>query len=266
MNRTFQEVTAAYRNVVELSHKQRVTRMCVPTGPKRAHHGFCCVQLAPTGGATTAQSAALSSVNADPLATGATSRRRPWAPTPRRHPRVATAAAHDLRAAVLLPPTRTPAAGTASRCARWRAGRSTARFSTGSPPRSARRLTPTGRWTPRRGACAQRRRRQWRETAALSWRAVPLVTRSATLCRFSLTSLTRSLALHLHTVVTPGARSLTARLVREAEERLASWTHPDPWVNPYMAGGSRFMRNPAMPLKVRAGAAGEQGQQESRGS
>lgn len=39
--------------------------------------------------------------------------------------------------------------------------------------------------------------------------------------------------------------------MREGEEKLASFTHPDPWVNPYMPGGSRFMRNPALPLKVR---------------
>ena len=43
---------------------------------------------------------------------------------------------------------------------------------------------------------------------------------------------------------------LSSRLVREAEEQLRSWIHPDPWVNPYMPGGSRFMRNPAMPLSV----------------
>ncbi len=46
------------------------------------------------------------------------------------------------------------------------------------------------------------------------------------------------------------ACSLTARLVREAEEKLVEWTHPDPWVNPYMPGGSRFMRNPAVPLSI----------------
>jgi len=39
-------------------------------------------------------------------------------------------------------------------------------------------------------------------------------------------------------------------LVREAEEKLVDWTHPDPWVNPYMPGGSRFMRNPALPLSI----------------
>lgn len=43
---------------------------------------------------------------------------------------------------------------------------------------------------------------------------------------------------------------LSSRLIREAEEKLASWIHPDPWVNPYMPGGSRFMRNPAMPLSI----------------
>jgi NADH dehydrogenase (ubiquinone) 1 beta subcomplex subunit 9 len=43
---------------------------------------------------------------------------------------------------------------------------------------------------------------------------------------------------------------LTQRLVREAEEKVASFTHPDPYVKPYMPGGSKFMRNPAPPIKV----------------
>lgn len=43
---------------------------------------------------------------------------------------------------------------------------------------------------------------------------------------------------------------LTQRLVREAEENLVSWIHPDQYTNPYMPGGSRFMRNPAYPLKT----------------
>lgn len=38
--------------------------------------------------------------------------------------------------------------------------------------------------------------------------------------------------------------------MREAEEELASWAHPDPYVVPYMPGGSRFMRNPAIPIKA----------------
>lgn len=41
-----------------------------------------------------------------------------------------------------------------------------------------------------------------------------------------------------------------ARLVREAEEELTRWAHPDPYVVPYMPGGSRFMRNPAIPIKA----------------
>lgn len=57
-----------------------------------------------------------------------------------------------------------------------------------------------------------------------------------------------SIPLHPHRLAT---RSLSQRLIREAEEQLAAWAHPDPYVNPYMAGGSRFMRNPALPLNVR---------------
>ena len=36
----------------------------------------------------------------------------------------------------------------------------------------------------------------------------------------------------------------------EGEEELASWTHPDNYVVPYMPGGSKFMRNPPPPLKA----------------
>lgn len=42
----------------------------------------------------------------------------------------------------------------------------------------------------------------------------------------------------------------TARLVREARERLAEQTHPDPYIQAYMPGGSLFMRNPAIPLEA----------------
>ena len=45
--------------------------------------------------------------------------------------------------------------------------------------------------------------------------------------------------------------SLTKRLVREAEEKLVEYTHPDPYVIPYMPGGSKFMRNPPPPFEVR---------------
>lgn len=43
---------------------------------------------------------------------------------------------------------------------------------------------------------------------------------------------------------------LSQRLVREAEEKVLSFTHPDPYTKPYMPGGSKFMRNPPLPLKV----------------
>jgi hypothetical protein len=42
----------------------------------------------------------------------------------------------------------------------------------------------------------------------------------------------------------------TARLMREGRERLVANTHPDPYIAPYMPGGSLFMRNPAIPLEV----------------
>jgi len=38
--------------------------------------------------------------------------------------------------------------------------------------------------------------------------------------------------------------------MREAQERLEYHVHPDPYVAPYMPGGSLFMRNPAIPLEV----------------
>ena len=41
-----------------------------------------------------------------------------------------------------------------------------------------------------------------------------------------------------------------ARLLREATERLEKQTHPDPYIAPYMPGGSLFMRNPAIPLEA----------------
>ena len=41
-----------------------------------------------------------------------------------------------------------------------------------------------------------------------------------------------------------------ARLLREAEAELASWTHPDPYTNPYMPGGSRYMRVVPPPLAL----------------
>ncbi len=40
------------------------------------------------------------------------------------------------------------------------------------------------------------------------------------------------------------------RLIREAQEKLVEQTHPDPYIQPYMPGGSLFMRNPAIPLEA----------------
>jgi NADH dehydrogenase (ubiquinone) 1 beta subcomplex subunit 9 len=40
------------------------------------------------------------------------------------------------------------------------------------------------------------------------------------------------------------------RLLREGYERLATYSHPDPYIKPYMPGGSLFMRNPAIPMEV----------------
>jgi len=44
----------------------------------------------------------------------------------------------------------------------------------------------------------------------------------------------------------------STRLIREANEQLAQYTHPDKYVVPYMPGGSKFMRNAPPPLEVRA--------------
>lgn len=38
--------------------------------------------------------------------------------------------------------------------------------------------------------------------------------------------------------------------MREACEKLATQIHPDPYIQPFMPGGSLFMRNPAVPLEV----------------
>ncbi|TMW69306.1 hypothetical protein Poli38472_001462 [Pythium oligandrum] len=43
---------------------------------------------------------------------------------------------------------------------------------------------------------------------------------------------------------------LAKRLVREAEEKLEKYTHPDRYVYNYMPGGTRFMRNAPIPLDV----------------
>jgi len=48
----------------------------------------------------------------------------------------------------------------------------------------------------------------------------------------------------------PVESAKTARLMREAQERLAKQTHPDPYIHAAMPGGSLFMRNPALPLEA----------------
>jgi NADH dehydrogenase (ubiquinone) 1 beta subcomplex subunit 9 len=40
------------------------------------------------------------------------------------------------------------------------------------------------------------------------------------------------------------------RAIREGNERLAQYTHPDKYTIPYMPGGSKFMRNAPPPLEV----------------
>ena len=39
-------------------------------------------------------------------------------------------------------------------------------------------------------------------------------------------------------------------MLREAEAEFQTWIHPDMWTNPYMPGGSKFMRNPPPPLRA----------------
>ena len=41
-----------------------------------------------------------------------------------------------------------------------------------------------------------------------------------------------------------------ARLLREGEAEAAAATHPDPYTVCYMPGGSKFMRNPPLPLEA----------------
>jgi len=40
------------------------------------------------------------------------------------------------------------------------------------------------------------------------------------------------------------------RLLAEGERELKEQTHPDPYIQAYMPGGSLFMRNPALPLEA----------------
>lgn len=46
------------------------------------------------------------------------------------------------------------------------------------------------------------------------------------------------------------AASLAKRLVREAQEKVDHYTHPDRYIFNYMPGGSLFMRNAPIPLDV----------------
>uniref|UniRef100_A0A7S2UV98 NADH dehydrogenase [ubiquinone] 1 beta subcomplex subunit 9 n=1 Tax=Fibrocapsa japonica TaxID=94617 RepID=A0A7S2UV98_9STRA len=38
-------------------------------------------------------------------------------------------------------------------------------------------------------------------------------------------------------------------LLQDAKKEIADMAHPDPYIAPYMPGGSMFMRNPAIPLE-----------------
>ena len=44
--------------------------------------------------------------------------------------------------------------------------------------------------------------------------------------------------------------SLAKRLVREAQEKVAHYTHPDRYIFNYMPGGTLYMRNAPIPLDV----------------
>lgn len=39
-------------------------------------------------------------------------------------------------------------------------------------------------------------------------------------------------------------------ILQEGQDELFSWMHPDPYCIPYMPGGSKFMRNPPLPMSV----------------
>ena len=41
-----------------------------------------------------------------------------------------------------------------------------------------------------------------------------------------------------------------ARLLREGVEELSQWQHPDMYTIPWMAGGSKFMRNSPIPYEL----------------
>jgi NADH dehydrogenase (ubiquinone) 1 beta subcomplex subunit 9 len=44
--------------------------------------------------------------------------------------------------------------------------------------------------------------------------------------------------------------SAASRLLKEGDDELFSFTHPDPYKCVYMPGGSKFMRNPPLPMEV----------------
>jgi len=46
------------------------------------------------------------------------------------------------------------------------------------------------------------------------------------------------------------SRAAAARLLREGQDELFSYSHPDPYCVPFMPGGSKFMRNPPLPMSV----------------
>lgn len=41
-----------------------------------------------------------------------------------------------------------------------------------------------------------------------------------------------------------------SRLLVEGQDELFEWMHPDKYIVPFMPGGSKFMRNPPLPLSV----------------
>ena len=89
------------------------------------------------------------------------------------------------------------------------------------------------------------------------WRQGDRACKRATLCIALLSShtplrslLTPTPSLFLPPTLLPPLPSLAARLLREGEEELTTWIHPDMWTNPYMPGGSKFMRNPPPPLRA----------------
>ncbi len=52
------------------------------------------------------------------------------------------------------------------------------------------------------------------------------------------------------TVCNLNKNSVASRALREGEEKLDYYTHPDPYIIPYMPGGSSFMRNSPPPLDL----------------